>query len=312
MMEKEIKYSFVMPVFKGRYLNEAIDSILKQTFSSWELILVNDASPDNIAGIVKLYHDPRILYYENSENIGGKNLILNWNQCLKYANGQYLILASDDDVYNSDFLAHVDECTIKYPTVNLVRTRVQRIDSNGNTTDLDQLYEEWLSQMEFIFYWSKGWINCISNYVFKREALIEQKGFVDFPYAWFSDDASIIRMAKNGVVNTAEVLFSFRNSDISISWTFNVEVLKKKWKATIDFYYWFRTELSCIDDDEVLFSVYQNNAIFNVRNKVKKMFSYLIKEFPLSEMKYVLSILYKDTILYKKEKIHLLVDYLLK
>ena len=301
-----------MPVFKARYLKEAIESILKQTDSSWELILVNDASPDKIADIVGQYHDSRISYYVNDENIGGKNIILNWNQCLKYASGQYLILASDDDVYNREFLACVNECINYYPIVDLIRTRVQRIDSKGNVTDFDQLYKDWLSQMEFIFYWSKGWISCISNYVFKRETLMKQGGFVDFSCAWFSDDASIIKMAEKGVANTRDILFSFRNSDISISWTFNVEVLKKKWKATNDFYYWFENELLCINSDKVFLSVYQNNAIFNVRNKVKRMFSQLIREFPFSELGCVLKFLYKDKILYKKEKIHLLIDYLLK
>lgn len=305
-------YSFVMPIFKAKYLKKAIESILTQTYHNWELILVNDASPDRIEDIVNQYDDVRIIYHVNKQNIGGKNLISHWNHCISYAKGKYLILASDDDVYDLTFLACINRCVNLYPLENLLRTRVQRIDAEGNITDFEHLYKEQMSQAEFVFYWSKGFISCISNYVFKREALMKQGGFIDFPCAWYSDDASIIRMAEKGVVNTKEILFSFRSSNLSISWTFNINVLKKKWKATDDFYYWFEKEFSHLNCDDAFLSVYQNNAIFNVRNKVKIMFSQLIKNVPLREFSYVIKSLNKNQILYTKEKIHLLIDFFIK
>lgn len=165
MMEQEIIYSFVMPVFKAKYLKESIDSILKQIYCNWELILVNDASPDKVEDIINQYDDVRIVYYVNEENIGRKNLISNWNHCISYAKGKYLILASDDDMYDSTFLTCVDQYVKLHPYENILRTRVRRINADGNITDFDQLYKEQMSQAEFVFYWSKGFISCISNYV---------------------------------------------------------------------------------------------------------------------------------------------------
>ena len=93
-----MKYSFVLPAYKAAYLKEAIDSILNQTYKEFELIIVNDASPEGVDAIVRSYDDPRIQYYVNAENIGGKDLVAQWNYSITYAKGTYLILASDDDV----------------------------------------------------------------------------------------------------------------------------------------------------------------------------------------------------------------------
>jgi glycosyltransferase len=64
-------------VFKAKYLSESIDSILNQTMSDFELIIVNDQSPDDIDSIVFSFNDSRIQYDINEKNIGGTDLILN-------------------------------------------------------------------------------------------------------------------------------------------------------------------------------------------------------------------------------------------
>ena len=80
-----LKYSFVLPAYKARFFREALDSILAQTYKDFELIIVNDASPEDLDSIVKSYDDPRIRYYVNEHNIGGKDLVAQWNHCLEYA-----------------------------------------------------------------------------------------------------------------------------------------------------------------------------------------------------------------------------------
>ena len=93
------KYSFVLPAYKACYFKEALESILNQTYSDFELIIVNDASPEDLDSIVSEFDDSRITYYTNETNIGGKDLVEQWNKSLTYAKGEYVILASDDDVY---------------------------------------------------------------------------------------------------------------------------------------------------------------------------------------------------------------------
>ena len=69
-----VKYSFVLPAYKARFFREAIESILNQTYSEFELIIVNDASPEDLDSIVNSYSDERIRYYRNKENIGGRDI----------------------------------------------------------------------------------------------------------------------------------------------------------------------------------------------------------------------------------------------
>ena len=93
-MEKvleKVKYSFVLPAYKANYLRESIDSILGQTYTDFELIIVNDASPEDVDSIVNSYNDKRIQYYRNEDNIGGKDLVAQWNYSISYATGDYLV-----------------------------------------------------------------------------------------------------------------------------------------------------------------------------------------------------------------------------
>ena len=308
-----MRFSFVIPAYKSEYLQVAIDSILQQTYIDFELIIVDDASPYHLESIVNQYNDNRIVFHRNENNIGGKNLVSNWNKCIKYAKGEYVILASDDDIYSPFFLQQVDERIKDYPNVDIIRSRVNRIDSDGIITDIEQIYKPFMPFSEFVFYWSKGIINCIANYAFKRTALLEAGGFVDMPCAWYSDDITIVNMSFNGIATTDDALFYFRTSDKSISWTFNKETIRKKWKANGMFYQWFNDTIIPLmrtlpqNDIEIL---YQKNAIFNVRNRVKTMYSQLIARYPHSHFFEAIKMITSVTILYKKEKVHLFIDYL--
>ena len=308
-----MRFSFVLPAYKSEYLQVAIDSILQQTYIDFELIIVDDASPYHLESIVNQYNDNRIVFHRNENNIGGKNLVSNWNKCIKYAKGEYVILASDDDIYSPFFLQQVDERIKDYPDVDIIRSRVNRIDSDGIITDIEQIYKPFMPFSEFVFYWSKGIINCIANYAFKRTVLLDAGGFVDMPCAWYSDDITIVNMSFNGIATTDDALFYFRTSDKSISWTFNQETIRKKWKANGMFYQWFndtiipRMRTLPQNDIEIL---YQKNAIFNVRNRVKTMYSQLIARYPHSHFFEAIKMITSVTILYKKEKVHLFIDYL--
>ena len=244
-----MKYSFVLPAYKATFLREAIDSILNQTYKDFELIIVNDASPEGLASIVNSYSDNRIQYYVNEKNIGGTDLVAQWNHCITYAVGEYLILASDDDVYHPDYLEKMDALVDKYPKVNVFRPRVQFVDSYGNVSCKTNLLEEFISQVDFVFLRHQGEVlSGIPFYIFKRSELVANGGFINFPTAWCSDGATVIRLSSNGVVTHSEVLFSFRYSGISISSKpNNAEMLYKKVSAAVAFYLWLEKEIESMD-----------------------------------------------------------------
>ncbi|MCI7555647.1 MAG: glycosyltransferase [Bacteroidales bacterium] len=213
------KYSFVMPAYKSQFLKESIDSILAQSYKDFELIIVDDASPDDIAGVVSSYDDARIRYYRNEENIGGTNLVSQWNHSVEYAQGDWIILATDDDIYENAFLETADRLLNKYPNVDIFRGRIASFNSSSPDSLLyaECCLPEHTCLEEFYYYHFHGIHGGIPQYVFRKSALESIGGFVDFPKAIGSDDATAILIAKNGIVCSGEFLVRFRVSKINIS-----------------------------------------------------------------------------------------------
>lgn len=244
-------YSFVLPAYKATYLKEAIDSILAQTYTGFELIVVNDASPEGLDQIVESYDDSRIRYYVNEENIGGKDLVAQWNHCMSYAKGEYLILASDDDVYHPTYLEKMDALVNRYPEVNAFRPRIQKVNHKGDVIGLEGYLDEYMTQLEYIYAQFSEWIGSgIPFWVFKKEKLQSIGGFAQYPLAWFSDDVTVIECADQGVVTTNEILFSFRYSGINITTRKNSkDDLIKKIDATEKYHRYLKAKIDGMDGE---------------------------------------------------------------
>ena len=110
--------SFILPAYKRKHLKSAIDSIIAQTVQDFELVVVDDNSPENLADVVRCC-DVRIKYYRNARNIGGTDLVAAWNHAMKYAIGEWCVLASDDDEYLPDYLEEMLRLACKYPKCDL-------------------------------------------------------------------------------------------------------------------------------------------------------------------------------------------------
>src|SRR5690606_42120426 len=90
-----VKFSICIPAYKSRFLQECIQSILRQTLDNLELIILNDCSPEPVEEIVFQFEDSRINYVKNSSNVGSLNLVDNWNKCLSLAQGEYIMIMGD-------------------------------------------------------------------------------------------------------------------------------------------------------------------------------------------------------------------------
>jgi glycosyltransferase involved in cell wall biosynthesis len=88
--------SVAMPVYNSeKYLKQAIDSVLAQTCSDFELIIVNDGSSDRSKEIILSYADERILYLENEKNLG---IVQARNRCVANSAGKYIAVLDNDDI----------------------------------------------------------------------------------------------------------------------------------------------------------------------------------------------------------------------
>ena len=89
--------SIIMPTYNcGRFIAESINSVLAQTYTNWELLIVDDCSTDNTAEVVASFKDPRILYQRNEHNSGAA---VTRNTALRLAKGKYIAFLDSDDLW---------------------------------------------------------------------------------------------------------------------------------------------------------------------------------------------------------------------
>ena len=213
-----MKVSFILPAFKRRFLKEAIASILAQTYRDFELVVVDDCSPDELKAIVDGFSDPRVAYYRNETNLGGKDLVAAWEHAMTFATGEWCVLASDDDVYAPRFLEEMVRLIERHPQVDLVHSRVRIIDGDGRMCGLSPVKPEVESAIELQYARIvEGASQYAPEFMFRKARLDAIGGFVNFPKAWYSDDATWTLMAAKGCANCNEPLFSFRRSGLNIS-----------------------------------------------------------------------------------------------
>lgn len=95
-MNEQPLVSIAMPVYNAeKYIKKTIESVLNQTYTNFELILINDASKDRSKEIIHSFSDSRIRYIENPENLG---IVKTRNKCIQYARGKYIAVLDNDDI----------------------------------------------------------------------------------------------------------------------------------------------------------------------------------------------------------------------
>lgn len=280
-------FSFVMPAWKGGFIRDAIASIVSQTYPDWELIVVDDCSPDPIQEIVNSFNDSRIRYIRNQENIGGKNLVQQWNHSITFAKGEFIILPGDDDLYRESFCSECLRLLEKYPMVNLIRTSVELIDKEGHHLCNDHILPEFTNKYEYLNWWLTGrFCTCMGNFVFRRFALEEIGGFVDFPCGFGSDVATPILLSQEGVANTSEMLFCFRISSQHLS--ADKSRYLEKLKAITLLSEWLqalRYEIPDTPKDKDFYAI--KNVKYLQKKAVYDYFNQVIKFLPLRDLNYL-------------------------
>ncbi|MBR4729909.1 MAG: glycosyltransferase [Prevotella sp.] len=214
-MANNIKFSVTIPAYKDKYLKEAIDSVLAQTYQNYEIVIVNDASPYNLDSIVSQYDDSHIRYFKNIKNCGAKDVVDNWNICLSHALGEFFICMGDDDKLTPRCLQDFAELIDKYPELDLFHARSEIIDDDSNLVSVLEERPEWESVYSLMY---NPRNTHLGDWLFKTETLRKNGGFYKLPYGWQSDDiTAFIAAEKHGVANTKEVGFQYRGNGLSIS-----------------------------------------------------------------------------------------------
>lgn len=132
-MKKEYpKVSIGLPVYNGEnFISEAIESVLAQTMTDFEIIITDNASTDNTQRICEEYaaRDSRIKYFRNEQNLGAAP---NFNYAFELSKGEYFKWLAHDDIIAPTFLQKCSEVLDTDPSVVLVFPRTNVINSAGS------------------------------------------------------------------------------------------------------------------------------------------------------------------------------------
>lgn len=146
MEGKYPKISVLMPVYNAeRFLREAIDSILNQTFRDFEFIIINDASTDNSKNIILSYNDKGIRYFENDINLGVAGTL---NKGLELARSDLVARMDADDISFPNRLEMQYKMMEKDKKIAVLASIFDVVDESGNF----MYTEKYANSSEEIYY----------------------------------------------------------------------------------------------------------------------------------------------------------------
>ena len=247
------KINVIMSVYNGeKYLGEAIESILNQSFTDYEFIIVNDGSTDNSLKIIQSYHDKRVCLINNETNIG---LTKSLNKAIEQARGEYIARQDADDISLPNRLEEQMRYLIQYPETALLGTSIYIINEGGkvlgkkiaSTNPRDSL----LKSNQF----NHG------STMFKSKVVRELGGYNEL-LLYCQDYDLWLRMAKHHEVkNLKQVLYKLRSHNENVQF-------KKRDKAAL--YHLLAQRLARNDLEAELLKVIKDSGIESLRPHLNK------------------------------------------
>lgn len=150
-----------VPTFnRARFVAQAIDSVLRQTFTNWELNIVDNCSTDGTWEIISSYKDSRIRTYRNEEN---KGMVFSWNRAVQLSRGQYVCFLADDDWFAPNRLEKLLKFLQDNPECWGVCDYLIEVDENGNRVAKGQgFFEKYFNRDIYNGDFHHALVNCIN------------------------------------------------------------------------------------------------------------------------------------------------------
>ena len=211
-MKEKPRVTVLMSVYNGeKYLREAIDSILGQTFKDFEFLILDDGSTDSSAEIIRSYSDPRIRLIQNEKNIG---LTRSLNKGLKLANAQYIARMDADDISLPERLEKQTAFLFKNLGYGVVGSSYYHIDGSGKRGPLIRVLTKNSEIQKELK--KKNWFGH-GSVMMRRDAVLEAGGY-DERYKYAQDYDLWLRIAKAyRLANIEQPLYCWRVTPFCIS-----------------------------------------------------------------------------------------------
>lgn len=213
--------SIVIPAYRDTFLAETLASVARAADIDTEVVIGDDASPGAIGEIVEPFKSHLNLHYHRFEsNLGAISLTQQWDRCIALSRGSWLLLLGDDDLIDENYVrAFRKTLTETRGRFDLYRFDSRWIDAAGKVTrdgDTHPDVEPWHRYVLSRFRGQSSTFTC--DHVFSRAAYDRIGGFVDFPLAWCSDDATWVLIGLTaGIKKVTGAKASWRRSGENIS-----------------------------------------------------------------------------------------------
>ncbi len=221
MKERAAKLSVLMPAYNaGNYISEAIDSILKQTFTDFEFIIVNDGSTDNTKEIIESFSDPRIILL-NQEN---KGIATALNAGLSKAKAPYIARFDADDVCFPHRLEQQYDFLNTHPGYIVCGSDAEYISANGehlfNFRSISHTHEQIIEKV----YAHCPFIH--SSVMYRKDAVIKAGGYSLHAHN-FEDYFLWIRLKQFGK------FYNLRQQLIKVRFNPSSATIDEKWRGPL-------------------------------------------------------------------------------
>ncbi|HOL87585.1 MAG TPA: glycosyltransferase family 2 protein, partial [Defluviitoga tunisiensis] len=200
---REPMISVIMPVYNGeKYLPEAIESILNQTYKNFEFIIINDGSTDRTEEIILSYKDDRIIYVKNEKNL---QIVESLNKGINLAKGKYIARMDADDISLPKRLEKQIEFMEKNTHVGVCGTWMKTFGEKNEVWKMPISHDEIVVSMLFN--------SCIMHptAVIRTKVLKENNLYYDQKYNKVEDYELWTRLVKyTQFANIPEILLKYR------------------------------------------------------------------------------------------------------
>lgn len=245
MNEKKQKLAIIIPAYKRTFLQETLDSICNQTCQRFAVYIGDDCSPNNLYSIVEEYELKLNLKYKRFENnLGGEDLVSQWERCIDMSQGEeWIWLFSDDDIMEPNCVENFYDMIEIEKTSQLFHYNVKQIDEKGQNIKILPSYPRHLYPKQFLDRKMRGEIySYVVEFIFNR-TLFENNGrFENFDLAWGTDFITWIKLAEanNGITTINNSYVKWRLSSENISPNKSNTIILRKMKSLLGNLVWIR------------------------------------------------------------------------
>ena len=236
------RLAIVVPAYKAAYFRQSLTSIANQTRKDFILYVGDDASPEDLGSIVGEFADRlEIVYRRFDDNLGGKDLVSQWERCVDLVEDEDLIwVFSDDDTMGPGCVENFHKTLDAGVESDVFHVHLDIVDSDGRVVKRCGIYPERFSGPDFFRDLFLGRIDArMPDFILNKSHFLRQGRFERFDLAFRSDTATILKLAfDRGIATVPHATMLWRTSRESISSSVDQELSLRKVRASIDFFNW--------------------------------------------------------------------------